>query len=153
MAYFDRENFPLHYSLGHLFHLANQRKDALLDKHLAVHDVTVAQFKVLLLLARDGLNSPVALCRPLALDSGAMTRMLDRLESKGLIMRMRDTEDRRQVRLALTEQGRDFSQHASRIAADAMNELIEPLESGEVDELQRLLRKLLAPCISGEPST
>ncbi|TRX75685.1 MarR family winged helix-turn-helix transcriptional regulator [Pseudomonas mangiferae] len=153
MAYFDRENFPLHYSLGHLIHLANQYKDGLLDKHLSSHDVTVAQFKVLLLLARDGLDSPAALCRPLALDSGAMTRMLDRLESKGLIERTRNTEDRRQIRLSLTEQGRAFSLHGSRIAADAMNELIDPLEPGEVDELQRLLRKLLAPCLSGETST
>nr|WP_276583996.1 MarR family transcriptional regulator [Pseudomonas sp. RIT-PI-AD] len=137
--------------MGHLLHLVNQRKDSLLDKHLAPHDVTVAQFKVLLLLARDNLDTPATLCRPLSLDSGAMTRMLDRLECKGLIERERSSADRRQVRLHLTEQGRAFSKHINRIAADAMNELTGPLEPAEFDELQRLLGKLLTPSAPDTP--
>jgi DNA-binding MarR family transcriptional regulator len=39
-------------------------------------------------------------------DVGAMTRTLDRLEAKGLIRRVRSSEDRRVVNLELTEEGR-----------------------------------------------
>jgi DNA-binding MarR family transcriptional regulator len=135
----------LAHSLGHLIHLANQYKDRLVENHVAEYGVTAAQFKVLLLLARDGLDTPAALCRPLSLDSGAMTRMLDRLESKGLLERVRSTEDRRQIRLQLTEQGRAFSNQICQIASQVTSELTRTLTPEEIDEFQRLLRKLLAP--------
>jgi DNA-binding MarR family transcriptional regulator len=145
MTHFQRENFPLHYSVGHLLHLTNALKDRLLDKHLEPYDITSAQFKVLLLLARDNKDTPVEICRCLSLDSGAMTRMIDRLESKGLIARVRSTTDRRQVRLELTEQGHTLSKQIPQIAANAMNDLTGELTGVELNELQRLLRKILVP--------
>lgn len=146
MQHYDRDNFPLRYSIGHLLALVNQQKDRLLDKYLAPHDVTAAQFKVLLLQQKDAaLDTPAALCRALSLDSGAMTRMLDRLENKGLLTRVRCDADRRQVRLLLTEQGNAFSQQIMSIAADALNDLTQPLTREEFKELDRLLRKVLTP--------
>ena len=46
------------------------------------------------------------LSRALDTDSGSMTRMLDRLEAQGLILRQRSDGDRRVARLYLTESGR-----------------------------------------------
>lgn len=132
-------------SLGVLIHLANQYKDRLVEQQVAQYGVTAAQFKVLLLLARDGLDTPAALCRALSLDSGAMTRMLDRLESKGLLVRERNAADRRQIRLQLSAQGQRFSEQIGRIASQVTHELTGRLTAEEVAELQRLLRKLLAP--------
>ena len=123
MSHFDRSNFPLRNSVGHLIHLANQYKDRVLDSHLAPYDITAAQFKVLLLLARDQTDTPAELSRCLSLDSGAMTRMLDRLEAKGLLRRVRSLSDRRQV----------------------LNDLTHCLDRQELDDLERLLRRLLSP--------
>ncbi|TWI52291.1 DNA-binding MarR family transcriptional regulator [Pseudomonas duriflava] len=145
MPHFNHDDFPLYQSVGHLIHLTNALKDRLLDKHLESHGITSAQFKVLLLLSRDDVNTPVGLCRCLSLDSGAMTRMLDRLEGKYLITRVRSTTDRRQVRLELTEQGRSLSQLIPQIAADALNDLTGALSSTELREFERLLRKVLTP--------
>jgi DNA-binding MarR family transcriptional regulator len=145
MTHFKPDHFSLRYSLGHLIHLVNSLKDRLLDKHLVAYDITSAQFKVLLILARQTADTPAELCRCLSLDSGAMTRMVDRLESKGLIARVRSTTDRRQVRLELTAQGHSLSEQIPQIAADAMNELTGELTRPEVDELERLLKKMLVP--------
>ncbi len=53
------------------------------------HGVTAAQFKVLIIIAQFDVDTPAELCRNLSLDSGSMTRMLDRLEQKGLLARQR----------------------------------------------------------------
>jgi MarR family multiple antibiotic resistance transcriptional regulator len=145
MAHFDPDDFPPHNSLGHLIHLLNQHKNRLLDRHLEPYDVTSAQFKVMLLMVRDGVDTSSDLCRLLSISSGAMTRMLDRLEHKGLLVRTSDASDRRQLRLELTEQGRAFSAQITRIAVNALNDLASPLSEAELDEFQHLLRKMLAP--------
>lgn len=143
MPHFDRERFSLQHSPGHLIALINQLKDRLLDRHLVDHGVTAAQFKVVLLISQERASSPADLVRLLSLDSGAMTRMLDRLEQKGLLIRERSHEDRRQLRLTLTEAGKALGVQVPQIAADATNDLTGCLSRSELDEFQRLLKKML----------
>lgn len=73
----------------------------------AGHDITVLQYRVLVVLASKGPARPVDLAEALAISSSATTRLCDRLTRKGLISRARepDTADRRAVRLGLTAQG------------------------------------------------
>ncbi len=73
----------------------------------AGHDITVLQYRVLVVLASKGPARPVDLAEALAISSSATTRLCDRLSRKGLISRAResDTADRRAVRLGLTAQG------------------------------------------------
>nr|WP_288355607.1 MarR family transcriptional regulator [uncultured Pseudomonas sp.] len=143
MPHFDRERFSLQHSPGHLIALTNQLKDRLLERHLVDHGVTAAQFKVVLLISQSRASTPADLVRLLSLDSGAMTRMLDRLEQKGLLTRERSHEDRRQVHLKLTEAGIALGVRVPQIAADATNELTGCLTCAELDEFQRLMKKML----------
>lgn len=125
-------------------------KDRVLDKHLEDYAVTAAQFKVLIIAARWNIDTPAELCRYLALDSGSMTRMLDRLEQKFLIERRRSAADRRQVHIALTPEGQQLADRLPDIGAAAMNQLVGILERPELAELERLLRKILTH--AGDPS-
>jgi DNA-binding MarR family transcriptional regulator len=143
MPHFDREHFSLQHSPGHLIALINQLKDRILERHLVNHDITAAQFKVVLLVSQNRADTPADLVRLLNLDSGAMTRMLDRLEQKGLLTRERSHADRRQVHLRLTEAGDALGVLVPRIAADAINELTGCLTRAELDEFQRLTKKML----------
>ncbi|KAA8712176.1 MarR family winged helix-turn-helix transcriptional regulator [Pseudomonas cannabina] len=142
MKHFSPENFDSTL-IGLLVGRTNALKDRTLDKYLLPYDVTFAQFKVLIIIAQFATDTPVELCRHLSLDSGSMTRMLDRLEQKELIVRARSATDRRQVRLALTEQGQKLSDLLPQIGADAMNEIFAPLNAEEVASLQRILTKVL----------
>lgn len=54
-------------------------------------------------LAADGPLTIGSLGARLALSSGAMTGLVDRLESTGRVMRVRDERDRRRVHLAVTD--------------------------------------------------
>src|SRR2546429_4236681 len=77
------------------------------DRRLAPLELSAAQFIIIAnLAAAEGPMSASDLCKGISYDAGAMTRMLDRLESKGLIRRNRSAHDRRLTHLELTEEGR-----------------------------------------------
>lgn len=129
--------------MGMLIGRTNSLKDRILDKQLVPYGVTSSQFKVLIIVAQFSADTPVELCRHLSLDSGSMTRMLDRLEQKKLIERTRSATDRRQVQLALTAEGRAITDRLPEIGAEAMNELLGVLDAEEVASLERILSKVL----------
>lgn len=77
--------------------------------------LTYPQYLVLLVLwERDGLTVS-ELGQRLTLDSGTLTPLLKRLETNGLISRLRDTQDERRVLIRLTSQGRRLKTRALRI--------------------------------------
>lgn len=144
MTYFDRYNFELRESLGQYIHFLNQYKDRILNAHPDMQGITPAQFKVLLLLSRSQMLKPSDLCESLQIDSAAITRMLDRLEDKGLIQRERSTVDRRQINIKLSEEGLNFAKHIPQIAADTLNTLTQMLSKEETALLHDLMRKILS---------
>jgi MarR family transcriptional regulator, multiple antibiotic resistance protein MarR len=142
MAHFTPETFQ-NSLLGMLIGRADLLKNRILDKHLEPHGLTAQQFKVLVIVALYGAETPADLCRSLCLDSGSMTRMLDRLEQKDLLVRTRSEADRRQVKLLLTESGKEVADLLSEIGAKAMNEMVGVLEDSELAMLEKLLTKVL----------
>jgi DNA-binding MarR family transcriptional regulator len=72
--------------------------------------LTYPQYLVLLVLwEQDGLTVK-ELGQKLFLDSGTLTPLLKRLQAAGIVDRTRDAEDERQVRITLTQQGRDLQE-------------------------------------------
>lgn len=142
MANFSAASFKLVH-LGILLGRTAALKDRLLDRHLMPLGITAGQLKVLRIIGR-GDDTAVALCRHLSIHSACMTRMLDRLERKGLIVRARDDQDRRQIRLVLTEEGQALSSQRPTTEVDAMNEFTECLTAEELSLLESLLEKILS---------
>ncbi|MCF5548234.1 MULTISPECIES: MarR family winged helix-turn-helix transcriptional regulator [Pseudomonas] len=142
MTHFTPDSFR-NCHLGLLLGRAALLKDRIIDTHMEPHGVTAAQFKVLIIIAQFDVDTPAELCRNLSLDSGSMTRMLDRLEQKGLLARKRSEQDRRQVQLVLTEDGQRLADMLPHIGAQSMNELAGALEPGELETLERILKKIL----------
>jgi len=70
--------------------------------------------------------------------------MLDRLERKGLITRISDEADRRQVRLLLTAQGKSMSSMLPTMEVAAMNEFAAGVTSEELMRLESLLAKMIS---------
>jgi MarR family transcriptional regulator, negative regulator of the multidrug operon emrRAB len=95
---------------------------------------------VLLVYARPGLSLE-ELRHPLALSQPGMVRLVDRLESRGLLERQHGGG--RRLALFLTPSGRRAAQRMSRERSDALDALVEPLSEDERAELVRLLEKML----------
>ena len=114
------------------------------DRRLAAHDLTHAQWLPLFRLSRGGCDTMAALARDQALDPGAMTRALDRLEAKGLIRRERSVQDRRVVKLALTEAGCAVSLLVPAVLAEVMNAHLAGFTESEWQVLVGLLQRMVA---------
>jgi DNA-binding MarR family transcriptional regulator len=102
-------------------------------------EVTLPQFRVLIVLAAHGPQGLGALAEFLAVNASTATRMCDRLIRKRLIRRRTVQSDRREVRLALTEEGREIVDHATK---RRRIEIARLLESVPVAEQRRLIRAL-----------
>src|SRR5437667_6395092 len=101
---YDPKRFDPKTGVGGLLSRVKANLAEALDVELAPFDISVAQYVILVNLAH-GADSSSDLCKSVSYDPGAMTRMLDRLERKKLITRVRSSDDRRIARLALTEEG------------------------------------------------
>ena len=130
-------------TLGQLLHFASNCKDKILDQYTTPYELTSAQFKALLCVAFRNMITPVALSQALRIDNGATTRLLDRLELKGLLTRVKDKVDRRQTNILLTEYGKHISKKIPEIAANALNQLTNQLTEAEIAQLELLLKKML----------
>ena len=77
--------------------------------------ITYPQYLVLLVLwERNGITVS-ELGERLSLDSGTLTPLLKRLETAGLVSRLRDTQDERRVLVRLSAAGRELKTRAARI--------------------------------------
>ncbi|HEX2584384.1 MAG TPA: MarR family transcriptional regulator, partial [Steroidobacteraceae bacterium] len=92
-------------SIGYLLTTVRTRMLQEMDAALNPHGLTGAQFTILRRIAENSAHTAADLCRLLQYDTGSMTRMLDRLEEKGVIGRERCPDDRRVVNIRLTDSG------------------------------------------------
>jgi DNA-binding MarR family transcriptional regulator len=124
----------------------NRRFHREMDETLQDFGLNWGEWKVLGALWRLGgphRLSPGELARVEELSTGAMTNRLDRLEEAGHVRRLPDPEDRRAVRVELTDKGRDVWEKA--VAAQAKKEAViaSALSDREKQQLTNLLRKLM----------
>ena len=83
-----------------------------LDRELAEFDISAAQLLVLSSVASMEADCASGLCRNISYDPGAMTRMIDRLQQKGLVRRVPRAEDRQgDEHLELTAAGKALYPH------------------------------------------
>lgn len=83
------------------------------------------------------------LARECQLDTGAMTRLLDRLEAKGLCRRVRSLADRRVVNIELTEEGSAAAKQVPHVLSRVQNETLAGFSHEEWEQLKGYLRRLL----------
>ena len=76
-------------------------------------------------------------------NTNSITLMIDRLEREGLVTRSRDLNDRRSLRLSLTEKGMDAFKRGAKPRAEIPQEAMSCLSPGEVQELNRSVSKIL----------
>jgi DNA-binding MarR family transcriptional regulator len=115
------------------------------DKRLAPLEMSAAQYIIVANLAA-GPGEPKSaadLCKVISYDAGAMTRMLDRLEAKGLIRRTRSSQDRRLMNLELTEEGRAAFPRMREISMANANRFLRGFTKAEARQLESLLNRML----------
>lgn len=124
-------------------HLDLARKQA-----FNTHGLDVWEFDVLAALRREGEPhelSPGQLIHQTLSTSGTMTNRIDKLVARNMVQRRPDPNDRRGVRVRLTQKGQRAVDGAMADLMAYEHELLAVLSDDEGDHVAALLRRLLAP--------
>jgi DNA-binding MarR family transcriptional regulator len=136
-------------SIGYLVKRAHSLMLDVMEPLLEARGFSFVQYVILAWL-RDGIAvNPKDICAQYRHDSGAMTRVIDQLEERGLLERVRRDRDRRKVELQLTPAGREAIEGLIPLVVEKLNLALADFSSEEVQELLRLLIKLNTTLQSG----
>ncbi|TVV69716.1 MarR family winged helix-turn-helix transcriptional regulator [Sphingomonas solaris] len=138
------EDYHTTRSLGYLLRRAHKLSLMLAETMFVGLELSFIQWVALMQL-RDGLaDTSGGLARCLDHDTGAMTRMLDQLETRGFIARRRSRSDRRVIHLDLTAEGTAAANRMVPRVVALWNDLLVDFTPEEAKALGGLLQRLVA---------
>lgn len=136
-------------SLGMLITMVRSEIVRAIEAELASQglDLSFTQYLILKKSQQLGAVSATELARAVELDGGAMTRQLDQLERKGYLRRSPHEQDRRALRIELTEAGNTVWQNTASVCSQrvmtAAQRSLNPAEQVQLhDYLERMLQAL-----------
>jgi len=143
--FYRGDAYPMSDSIGYLLKQIRIGIDRAVDGEMAEHDLTGVQWGPLLLIHTGLANTAAEIARFAGVDTGAVTRMVDRLEAKQLIERTPSATDRRVVELRLTREGDRLCREEIPFGlARVGNGLLRGFSPQEFELLKDFLRRMLA---------
>ena len=127
---------------GLVFHLGRELRTAL-DRRLTDQGLTSQQAALLLLSRVLREPNPIRMAARLGTDAAGMTRLLDRLEAKGLVYRKTSPDDRRSIVIALGPRSRHVLPRLAPAFRQVEAGLLDGFDAREVRGLNTMLRRLL----------
>jgi DNA-binding MarR family transcriptional regulator len=143
VEHYTPANFSPNHSIGFALTKARNLIASEMDAALKDLDISSQQMGIMLSLQRELASTPFELSKLLSIDTGLMTRMLDKLETKGLLARSRSVEDRRVVNLKPTRKGESIAAEIPECALPVLNARLRKFSRTEFEELRRLLNKFI----------
>lgn len=125
-----------------VFHVGRELRTAL-DRRLEAHGLTSQQAALLLLSRLLREPNPIKMAARLGTDTAGMTRLIDRLESKGLVLRKISPEDRRSIVIVLGPKSKHVLPRLIPTFKQVETGLLDGFDAREVRELNSMLRRLL----------
>lgn len=105
-------------------------------------DITPPQFNALLLLAEHGDMTIGELGSKMYLASSTATDLIDRMERNGLVERLRDSADRRVVRLHMLDKGQEMIQKVLESRKRYLDKILASISEQEKQDLVRALQSI-----------
>jgi DNA-binding MarR family transcriptional regulator len=99
------------------------------------YQVSAPQVSCLLALYENGSLSLSQIARLIMVKSSTVTGVIDRLEQKGLVRRVRNSPDRRMITVELTEAGNGLAQHAPPPIQQKIIDGLKRLPNGEIEKI------------------
>jgi len=142
--YYSVDNLEAGKSIGFLVKRCGGLMSQLAERRFAATEqVSFTQWMVIANLARFEHLTASELAAETCHDMGALTRIVDDLESQGFVRRQRSARDRRVVEITLTAEGRRQLQTGKRIVVELLNSLVAPFSRQELETLIGLMQRLM----------
>jgi DNA-binding MarR family transcriptional regulator len=152
-GFYDPANYKPQESVGFLMRRIVHEVSGQIERQFDSCGLTNAQWLPLYKLHLGSASTVAELARECQLDTGGMTRLLDRLEAKGLVRRERSSEDRRVVNLELTDEGHEAARVVPTVLCGVQNAALRGFTPEEWQQLRDLLARMLrnAQDLQGKP--
>lgn len=147
MNHYTNKNFAPTKSAGFLINKARNLVNTEMDAAFKDLDITSQQMGILFSMKSGLATTPFELSKLLSIDTGLMTRLLDKLEAKELLERFRSNADRRVINLKLTHKGEAIAARIPDIAPPVLNARLKNFSKAEFEELLRLLHKFVGESV------
>ena len=129
-------------NIGYLIRLNFQSISQMIEAEMEPLGLTASQWHPIAIIGLEKANTPAGVARIAEVDTGAMTRTLDRLEKKGFLKRRRSTHDRRVVELELTEKGHTVTEKLMPAVSRALNAHLKGFTNEETTLLISFLQRM-----------
>lgn len=113
-----------------------------LSERLEPLGITFLGYRTLRYLCRQGPKTMSAIADFLLVTQGRITGIIDELESRSLVLRVRSNEDRRIINLQITPEGRTLEHRARKIYESYIDEIFSRIDAGERDCLLKGIMEL-----------
>jgi DNA-binding MarR family transcriptional regulator len=140
--------FCLDQSLGFLVSRLASSLRSDLEKHLAASGLTAPQWAVLMRLLQHDAWPQKELGQALGMDKATVGGVVARLAARRLVVRNRDAQDARVLRVSATTEGRALALSVQPLGDKANTHATAALSKSEIAELKRLLIRARA-CLEG----
>jgi DNA-binding MarR family transcriptional regulator len=125
------------FSLGSAYLQARR----LYKKHMGSLDLSPLEYSILALVGGKGMRqAPIGVALDIPMQN--LTVVMERMEARDLIVRVRSESDRRAQLVRLSEPGARLLRRARKIMPSLERELLQPLSAGERKIFRELLQKL-----------
>ena len=129
--------------VGLLINLLQTKLETSLDKALSLFDVSAAQYVIISALANGRAETAAQLCKEISYSPGAMTRMLNRLETKNLIYRTIQDDNLCAKKLSLTENAKQLYPKLKSAYVSVITDIFAPLGITELNTVESILREIV----------
>jgi DNA-binding MarR family transcriptional regulator len=144
MAGFKIDDCVARRAPGRLIRRIDRLMAGVVDQRLQHSAINYVQWATLKLVKDGTVSTAGDVARELTYTTGAATRVIDGLETQGLVTRERLKDDRRIVRLAVTDAGASLIAAIHPIVVEAWNEMVAEFSQDEANRLVDSLVKLHA---------
>jgi len=107
-----------------------------------IYNVSSAQLNCLLALYENGPLSPSQIAKQILVNSSTVTGIIDRLEQKGLVKRLRISKDRRVITIELTKNGKVLAENAPPPVQQKIIDGLNKLSEDQIDQTAAILLNL-----------
>ncbi len=143
-GFYHAQGYAAQESVGYLMRRIVNEMAQEIERRMEPQGLTNAQWMPLFKLYKGDASTVAELARSCEMDAGAMTRLLDRLEAKGLCRRTRSPDDRRVVNLELTPEGKEAASAIPELLSTLQNQCLSGFSEEEWKTLKGLLARVLA---------
>src|SRR3954469_7304852 len=141
--YYSPANYSMRNSVGYLMRMGTNRVLPQMEALFADEELTFSQWTTLVALHDGRIKTAGDLAHNICHDAGSLTRLIDEMVKRGLVLRSRSETDRRVVSLSLTAPGRALVEQLAPRVMHFWNGMLAGFSHAEVDSLINLLTRLV----------